>query len=378
MFKVVLRQFLRTWDKGLIYIATFVLCSLCALALIIPINLFRQEIDKKSNMISMAYYLFKCEGFSGSELNSLEEKIKSIDSDPLVFPSAEYEISYKNFNGAGRAMTLSDAWFEKLDKSYNDVRNTFIKLCSGRIPANENEVLVLGFLPYSSYSYSQNEEKIEKTVVLPGTGECECTGTVNFREEWDGMIVDMQGGVIVSQTEFGIISNGKRVNLFVMFQKTLNSDQEIKLKQTVSEYADVIEASCVRHEYDDEADKAELNLAVELSAILLFAVSACLIFVQSDLLEGNMTICGIMKQIGMTERKCFLFNLALMNIYMLIAEVLLCLVLRLSEISDWFRFIYPGKPDLKWIVVLSAYLIGLLIYIAVYLKIRHRKEKIER
>ena len=150
MFKIVIRQFLRSWDKGLIYIVTFVLCSLCALALIIPIKLFRQEIDEKSNKIGMTYYLFQCEGFSGSELNSLEEKINNIDSDFLVIPSTEYEICYKNFSGAGRAMTLSDAWFERLDKSYNGVQNTFIKLCSGRISDNENEVMVLGFLPYSS------------------------------------------------------------------------------------------------------------------------------------------------------------------------------------------------------------------------------------
>ena len=67
--------------------------------------------------------------------------------------------------------------------------------------------------------------------------------------------MDTQGGVIVSQTEFGIISNDKCVSLFVMFQKTLNPEQEIKLKQAVSEYADVIEASCVRHEYDEEAER---------------------------------------------------------------------------------------------------------------------------
>lgn len=378
MFKIVIRQFLRSWDKGLIYIVTFVLCSLCALALIIPIKLFRQEIDEKSNKIGMTYYLFQCEGFSGSELNSLEEKINNIDSDFLVIPSTEYEICYKNFSGAGRAMTLSDAWFERLDKSYNGVQNTFIKLCSGRISDNENEVMVLGFLPYSSYSYSHNEEKIEKTVVLPGTGECECTGIVNFQEEWDGLLVDTQGGVIVSQTEFGIISNDKCVSLFVMFQKTLNPEQEIKLKQAVSEYADVIEASCVRHEYDEEADKAGLNLAVELSAILLIAVVACLIFVQSDLLQGNMLICDIMKRIGMTERSYFLFNLILMNIYILISEAVLCMVLRLSEINDQFRFINPGTAGLKWVIFLSAYITGLVVYIVVYLRLRVKRIRSER
>ena len=367
MIKVVLRQLLRTWDKGLIYILTFVLCSLCVLALIIPLRLLRQEIDKRSKSLNVTYYSYVCEGFSGSDLNSMEKDIKGIKPEFIVIPSVDYEVSYKNFRGAGRAMTLSDSGFEKLGKSYGNKTDYFLCLISGRIPEDENEVVTfLGV--YGSYCYSHDGEKVKKAVVLPEIGECEATGKIELRDDLQEMIVDLQGGVIVRLNIFDKISAGNSVRLFIVFQETLSPEQELELKKTVSKYANVLESYCVSKQYDEEADIASFNLAAELSALLILAVIACLVFVQSDLLYSNILICRIMKQMGLSELKIFLFNFLLLNIYILVSEAVLYLVLQLSETSKRLRFINPGSEGFIWIIVISAYLTALLAYTVVYLR----------
>lgn len=375
MIKVVLRQLLRTWDRGLIYILTFVLCSLCSVALIIPLRLLRQDIDERRNSINVTYYSYVCEGFSGSDLNSMEKDIKEIEPEFIIIPSVEYEVSYKNFSGTGRAMTISDSGFEKLGKSYGSVTDYFLCLNSGRIPENEAEVAVfLGI--YGSYNYSHDGETVEKAVVLPEIGECEATGEIELRNDLHEMIVDIQGGVIVRQNVFDKISGGNTVKLFVVFQETLSLEQELELKKAISKYANVLEAYCISKQYDEEADIARFNLAAELSALLILAVIACLVFVQSDLLYSNTNICRIMKQMGLSEPKIFTFNFVLLNIYILISETALYFVLQLSKTSERLRFINPGSEGFKWIIIVAAYLIALLTYIVVYL--RNWKVKSER
>lgn len=375
MIKVVLRQLLRTWDRGLIYILTFVLCSLCSVALIIPLRLLRQDIDERRNSINVTYYSYVCEGFSGSDLNSMEKDIKEIEPEFIIIPSVEYEVSYKNFSGTGRAMTISDSGFEKLGKSYGSMTDYFLCLNSGRIPENEAEVAVfLGI--YGSYNYSHDGETVEKAVVLPEIGECEATGEIELRNDLHEMIVDIQGGVIVRQNVFDKISGGNTVKLFVVFQETLSLEQELELKKAISKYANVLEAYCISKQYDEEADIARFNLAAELSALLILAVIACLVFVQSDLLYSNTNICRIMKQMGLSEPKIFTFNFVLLNIYILISETALYFVLQLSKTSERLRFINPGSEGFKWIIIVAAYLIALLTYIVVYL--RNWKVKSER
>ena len=345
MIKVVLRQLLRTWDKGLIYILTFVLCSLCSVALIIPLRLLRQEIDKRSNSTTMTYYSYVCEGFSGSDLNSMEKDIKEIEPEFIIIPNVEYEVSYKNFSGTGRAMTISDSGFEKLGKSYGNKTDYFLCLISGRIPEDENEVVTfLGV--YGSYCYSHDGEKVKKAVVLPEIGECEATGKIELRDDLQEMIVDLQGGVIVRQNVFDKIYGGSAVKIFIVFQETLSPAQELEL----------------------EADIASLNLATELSALLILAVIACLVFVQSDLLYSNIIICRIMKQMGLSKLKNFFFNFILLNIYILISEAVLFFVLQLSETSERLKFINPGSEGFKWIIIITAYLTALLAYTVVYLR----------
>lgn len=375
MIKVVLRQLLRTWDRGLIYILTFVLCSLCSVALIIPLRLLRQDIDERRNSINVTYYSYVCEGFSGSDLNSMEKDIKEIEPEFIIIPSVEYEVSYKNFSGTGRAMTISDSGFEKLGKSYGSMTDYFLCLNSGRIPENEAEVAVfLGI--YGYYYYSHDGETVEKAVVLPEIGECEATGEIELRNDLHEMIVDIQGGVIVRQNVFDKISGGNTVKLFVVFQETLSLEQELELKKAISKYANVLEAYCISKQYDEEADIARFNLAAELSALLILAVIACLVFVQSDLLYSNTNICRIMKQMGLSEPKIFTFNFVLLNIYILISETALYFVLQLSKTSERLRFINPGSEGFKWIIIVAAYLIALLTYIVVYL--RNWKVKSER
>lgn len=375
MIKVVLRQLLRTWDRGLIYILTFVLCSLCSVALIIPLRLLRQDIDERRNSINVTYYSYVCEGFSGSDLNSMEKDIKEIEPEFIIIPSVEYEVSYKNFSGTGRAMTISDSGFEKLGKSYGSMTDYFLCLNSGRIPENEAEVAVfLGI--YGSYNYSHDGETVEKAVVLPEIGECEATGEIELRNDLHEMIVDIQGGVIVRQNVFDKISGGNTVKLFVVFQETLSLEQELELKKAISKYANVLEAYCISKQYDEEADIARFNLAAELSALLILVVIACLVFVQSDLLYSNTNICRIMKQMGLSEPKIFTFNFVLLNIYILISETALYFVLQLSKTSERLRFINPGSEGFKWIIIVAAYLIALLTYIVVYL--RNWKVKSER
>ena len=369
MIKVILRQLLRTWDKGLIYILTFVLCSLCALALIIPLRLLRQEIDKRSKSLNVTYYSYVCEGFSGSDLNSMEKDINGIEPEFIIIPNEEYEVSYKNFSGAGRAMTLSDSGFEKLGKSYGSKTDYFLCLNSGRIPENEKEVAAFWGV-YGSYYYSHDGEKADKAVVLPEIGECEATGEIELRDDLHELIVDLQGGVIVRQNAFDKISDGSAVRLFMVFQEALSPEQELELKKSVSKYANVLEAYCVSKQYDEEADIASFNLAAELSALLILAVILCLVFVQSDLLNSNILICRIMKQMGLSELKNFLFNFILLNIYILISEAALYFVLQLSETSESLRFINPGREGFKWIIIISAYLIALLAYIFLYLRTR--------
>lgn len=375
MIKVVLRQLLRTWDRGLIYILTFVLCSLCSVALIIPLRLLRQDIDERRNSINVTYYSYVCEGFSGSDLNSMEKDIKEIEPEFIIIPSVEYEVSYKNFSGTGRAMTISDSGFEKLGKSYGSMTDYFLCLNSGRIPENEAEVATfLGI--YGFYYYSHDGETVEKAVVLPEIGECEATGKIELRNDLYEMIVDIQGGVIVRQNVFDKISGGNTVKLFVVFQETLSLEQELELKKAISKYANVLEAYCISKQYDEEADIARFNLAAELSALLILAVIACLVFVQSDLLYSNTNICRIMKQMGLSEPKIFTFNFVLLNIYILISETALYFVLQLSKTSERLRFINPGSEGFKWIIIVAAYLIALLTYIVVYL--RNWKVKSER
>lgn len=367
MIKVVLRQLLRTWDKGLIYILTFVLCSLCSVALIIPLRLLRQEIDKRSNSTTMTYYSYVCEGFSGSDLNSMEKDIKEIEPEFIIIPNVEYEVSYKNFSGTGRAMTISDSGFEKLGKSYANKTDYFLCLISGRIPEDENEVVTfLGV--YGSYCYSHDGEKVKKAVVLPEIGECEATGKIELRDDLQEMIVDLQGGVIVRQNVFDKIYGGSAVKIFIVFQETLSPEQELELKKIISKYANVLDAYCVSKQYDEEADIASLNLATELSALLILAVIACLVFVQSDLLYSNIIICRIMKQMGLSKLKNFFFNFILLNIYILISEAVLFFVLQLSETSERLKFINPGSEGFKWIIIITAYLTALLAYTVVYLR----------
>lgn len=323
----------------------------------------------------MTYYSYVCEGFSGSDLNSMEKDIKEIESEFIIIPSVEYEVSYKNFSGTGRAMTISDSGFEKLGKSYGSMTDYFLCLNSGRIPENEAEVAVFWGI-YGYYYYSHDGETVEKAVVLPEIGECEATGEIELRNDLHEMIVDIQGGVIVRQNVFDKISSGNTVKLFVVFQETLSLEQELELKKAISKYANVLEAYCISKQYDEEADIARFNLAAELSALLILAVIACLVFVQSDLLYSNTNICRIMKQMGLSEPKIFTFNFVLLNIYILISETALYFVLQLSKTSERLRFINPGSEGFKWIIIVAAYLIALLTYIVVYL--RNWKVKSER
>ena len=121
----------------------------------------------------MTYYSYVCEGFSGSDLNSMEKDIKEIEPEFIIIPNVEYEVSYKNFSGTGRAMTISDSGFEKLGKSYGNKTDYFLCLISGRIPEDENEVVTfLGYMVLTAIVMM--EKKLKKLLY--------CLKLVNARQ----------------------------------------------------------------------------------------------------------------------------------------------------------------------------------------------------
>ena len=133
-----------------------------------------------------------------------------------------------------------------------------------------------------------------------------------------------------------------------------------RLKNTLYKYAEVETITYNETLIDTSGDEASLTLAVELSVLLIAAVVMCEMIVVSDFLKGCMNSNIICSLLGLSKSGCSLLSQIPIAIYLVLAEAILFIVLKIAEKSDAISFRNVCHPyDLlvmlfQFIVVLTG------------------------
>ena len=315
-----------------------------------PLKILKEQIDDDKSQISDGYYSFIVNGFKCSDLELIEKDISGYTSVNFVASQKNFDVEYLNFKGRGNAIAITDYWISRLEKSYGEEQLDYYKLLSGRIPGARTEVLVLDFA-YSEWAFdTHSDEKIEKSAVLPEIGECTTTGkvTTDYSLSFPN---ELRSGFIVNKDAFDLIPNSDKVTIYVFFDKSIDASKETELKNVISKYAEVEDASYSETKIDTSGDEASLNLAVELSVLLIAAIVLCELIVISDYMKVNIGFINLCSQLGLSKSGCSLLNQIPIVIYLTIAEVVVFIVLKLAEKNDAICFLIIGHPIDLWIML---------------------------
>ena len=322
---------------------TFVLCALGFITIIRPLKILKDDIDANKALVKQGYYRYTVSGFNCSDLDSIENDISDNKSDFMVVCMKEFDVEYLNLYGEGKAIVITDYWLKELENAYGKEKFRGFKLASGSIPNNNREVLVV-YSPYTYYEFSTvSDERIEKLAVLPELGECVTTGIVTV-DSSVSFPSDLAIGLIVTKEDFNQISNGERITIFVLPDRTLDASEETKLKTVISKYAEVEEAFFNETTLDTSSDEAELTLAAELSLLVIIAILVGEIIVLSDFMKGNVGFINICSRLGLSKVGCFLMSQLPIVIYLVISEAIVFIILKLAEKADAISFLNIGHP----------------------------------
>ena len=359
LLKYLLRQLLLTWKQGVILILTFVLCALGFITIVRPLKILKNDIEDKKALVTNGYYRFVVTGFNSSDLDSIEKELSGDGSEYMVACQKEFVVKYLNLYGEGKAIAITDHWMTKLENAYGKEQFRGFKLDSGRVPNKDREVLLLSN-PYTYYEFgTSTDERVGKFAVLPEVGECDTTGIV-LTDNSVSFPSEMRIGLIVTKADFNQISNGESINVFVWPDRTLDDSEVQRLKNTLYKYAEVETITYNETLIDTSGDEASLTLAVELSVLLIAAVVMCEMIVVSDFLKGCMNSNIICSLLGLSKSGCSLLSQIPIAIYLVLAEAILFIVLKIAEKSDAINFLNVCHPyDLlvmlfQFIVVLTG------------------------
>ena len=371
MFRIALERFHYTWKQGLILILTLVLCAFGFITIIRPLKVLKEQIDADKTRETQGYYCFKINGFDCSNLDSLEKELSGNGTEYMVACQKEFDVEYLNFKGHGNAITITDLWLNKLEKSYGEESFQYYELLTGRIPNSKTEVLMLDFA-YSDWEFDANADtKIEKSAVLPEIGECQTTGLVTS----NGSLMfplELSSGFIVNKDAFKLISNTDTVTVFVFADRSLSEPEETKLKNIISEYAEVEEASFSETIIDTSGDEASLTLASELSFLLIVAIVLCEITVTSDYIKSNIGFINICGQLGLSKLGCCLLSQMPVVILLVLSDFFVFAILKFAEKSDALSFMNIGCPyDI--LILLSQPIIVLISAGFIYFRLKGKE-----
>lgn len=371
MIRYLSRQLLYKWKQGLVLVLTFVLCVLGFITVIRPLKILKEQIEENKALVKQGYYSFIVSGFNCLDLDSVENDISDNKSDFMVVCMKEYDVEYLNLYGEGKAIAITDHWLKELENAYGKEKFRGFKLTSGSIPNNDHEVLVV-YTPYTYYEFQTvTDERIGKLAVLPTVGECFTTGTVEV-DRSVSFPTELGIGLIVTKEDFNQVSNGERITIFVWPDRTLDASEEAKLKTDISKYAEVEEAYFTDTTFDTSGDDARLTLAVELSIIVIIAIVLGEMIVVFDYLKGTIGFNDTCSRLGLSKIGCCLLSQIPIIVYLVLAEAIVFIVLKLAENADAVSFLNIGHP-IDLCVLLFELFIVMLSAIYIYYRLK-RKE----
>lgn len=343
MIRYLSRQLLYKWKQGLVLVLTFILCVLGFITVIRPLKILKDQIEENKALVKQGYYSYIVSGFNSLELDSVENDISDNKSDFMVVCMKEFDVEYLNLYGEGKVIVITDYWLKELENAYGKEKFRGFKLSSGSIPNNDHEVLVV-YTPYTYYEFrTVTDERIGKLAVLPTVGECFTTGTVDV-DRSVSFPTELGIGLIVTKEDFNLVSNGERITIFVLPDRTLDASEETKLKTVISKYAVVEESYFTETTLDTSGDEAELTLAAELSLLVIIAILVGETIVLSDFMKGNVGFINICSRLGLSKFGCFLMSQLPIVIYLVISEAIVFIILKLAEKADAISFLNIGHP----------------------------------
>ena len=184
---------------------------------------------------------------------------------------------------------------------------------------------------------------------------------------------EIYGGFISLSSDFSKVSADQIVTLFVFFDKTLSGEEEAKLKQAVSEYAEVVDASYSIIEPDISPKSSSVILVWILTSVTVILLSFCGISPLSNIIIGNMPFMNILNRLGTSKRSRYFSVFVLINICLILGTLISATILVIVPKVRFLSFIDCKSPAVISVVLISEYLIHLLSGMIICFK-KERKE----
>ncbi len=374
VISVFISRLLNSISKILVFWAGYILCIIAIIASIIPCMDYGDYLNETYNIPNYGFYKYNLIGFDSNKLNTLEDNIGKDISDATVIPTLSFEVNESGLTGNSILSTLSDKRFKELETTLSDdpvPNNLYMTLYQGSIPDQNGQVLSF-FDPYFTWGYEDNGPN-RSIAVLPNIGECTITGIVDLQNDRQFVYpTELFGGFISLNSDFSVASTDQVVTLYVFFDKTLSGNEEMKLKQTVSKYAEVINASYSKNVLDSNPISSSIAHVKMLTAVTVILLSLCGISSLSNIIIGNMPFMNILNRLGMSKGSRFCFIFSLINICLILGTLISAIVLVIVPKVRFLSFIDCKSPSVIFVVLISEYLIHLLSGIIIYI-IKERK-----